>query len=165
MDLGTVKKKITDRKYTSLPQAAEEVRLVWANCMSYNADESDFYLLAKSLSKRWDEKYSKLVAEYNLDVTMGGAADEASSAKISLSDKREFAKSLYKISKEDLGKILVEVDTKCPQALTKNASEDECELNIDKLSPAVFQEMRQFVATCLEKGRGTKKKAAKRKSG
>ncbi|CAJ1924093.1 unnamed protein product [Cylindrotheca closterium] len=164
MDLGTVKKKITDRKYTSLQEAAEDVRLVWANCMTYNADESDFHLLAQSLSKRWEEKYSKLVADFNLDVTMGGT-EEGSAAKISLSDKREFAKSLYKISKEDLGKILVEVDTKCPQALLKNATEDECELNIDKLSPAVFQEMRQFVATCLDKSRGTKKKAAKRKSG
>eukprot|EP00526_Cylindrotheca_closterium_P021088 CAMPEP_0113617922 /NCGR_PEP_ID=MMETSP0017_2-20120614/9056_1 /TAXON_ID=2856 /ORGANISM="Cylindrotheca closterium" /LENGTH=205 /DNA_ID=CAMNT_0000527385 /DNA_START=222 /DNA_END=839 /DNA_ORIENTATION=+ /assembly_acc=CAM_ASM_000147 len=165
MDLATVKKNIADRKYPSLPHAAEDVRLVWTNCMSYNADGSDFFLLAKNLSKRWEEKYSKLVADYNLDANMGGAFDEANAAsKISLSDKREFAKTLYKISKEDLGKILVEVDTKCPQALTKNAGEDECELNIDKLSPAVFQEMRQFVATCLDKGRGSKKKTAKRKS-
>ena len=165
MDLGTVKKNIADRKYPTLQHAAEDVRLVWINCMTYNADGSDFFLLAKNLSKRWEEKYSKLVADFNLDVNMGDAFDEANAAsKISLNDKREFAKSLYKISKEDLGKILVEVDTKCPQALTKNATEDECELNIDKLSPAVFQEMRQFVANCLGKGQATKKKAPKRKS-
>ncbi|KAL3942996.1 MAG: hypothetical protein SGBAC_002903 [Bacillariaceae sp.] len=166
MDLGTVKKKIADRKYPSLPHAAEDVRLVWNNCMAYNQDGSDFFTLAKTLSKRWEEKYAKLVADFNLDANMGGAFDDAAAtSKISLNDKREFAKSLYKISKEDLGKILVEVDTKCPQALTKNAGEDECELNIDKLSPAVFQEMRQFVGTCLVKSQGTKKKATKRKSG
>lgn len=164
MDLGTIKKNIADRKYPSLPHAAEDVRLVWTNCMTYNQDGSDFFNLAKTLQKKWEEKYVRLVADYSLDVNMT-VEDTSPGTKVTLDDKRAFAKSLYRITKEDLGKILVEVDTKCPQALMKNASEDECELNIDKLSPAVFQELKQFVATCLSKGQGTKKKAAKRKSG
>jgi Bromodomain len=32
MDLGTIKKKIKDKKYTNIYQCAEDVRLVWRNC-------------------------------------------------------------------------------------------------------------------------------------
>lgn len=168
MDLGTVKKKIADGKYKTIANAADDVRLVWTNCMTYNADGSDFYNLAKNLNKKWEEKYSKLVADLKLGPTpMGGVLAGVDGSKISLDEKRAFAKSLYKISKEDLGKIIVEIDTKCPPAIVKNAGEDECELNIDKISPALFQELKQFVANCIGKGGAAKKKSAsgtKRKS-
>lgn len=173
MDLGTIKNKIKDRKYKSIPHAAEDVRLVWTNCMTYNADGSDFFKLAKTLNKKWEERYAKLVSDLQLDANAaaqsmsGSSADMmATSSKISLDDKRAFAKSLYKITKEDLGKILVEIDTKCPAAIVKNSAEDECELNVDKITPALFQELKQFVSTCTGKSQQVKKKASgsKRKS-
>jgi hypothetical protein len=148
MDLGTVKKKIADRKYTSLYQAAEDVRLVWSNCMTYNADDSDFFLLAKNLNKKWEEKFNKFAAEQQIDSTALSTGGATGGDKISLDDKRAFAKSLYKISKEDLGKVIVEIDTKCAGALTKNAGEDECELNVDKITPSLFTELKRFVAEC-----------------
>ena len=171
MDLGTVKKRIADRKYKSIPEAAEDVRLVWTNCMTYNADNSDFFKLAKSLSRRWEDKYSKLVTELQLDgsaLMAGGAGGPSSSGggldggdtKISLDEKRAFARSLYKINKDDLGKLIVEVDTKCPAALVKNSAEDECELNVDKLTPSLFHELRSFVATCKVSGPPSKKKSS-----
>ena len=147
MDLGTIKKNVTARKYTSIAEVAEDVRLVWTNCMTYNADGSDFFMLAKSLNKKWDEKFAKYLVDYQVE-SGNGASTATAGEKISLDDKRAFAKSLFKLSKEDLGKVIVEVDTKCPQALTKNAGEDECELNIDKIPPGLFGELRAFVASC-----------------
>lgn len=124
MDLGTVKRNINSRKYNSIPEAAEDMRLVWTNCMTYNQDGSDFFLLAKNLSKKFEEKYSKLVNELQLDVrpvssSGAGSATTGSIGVVTLDEKRSFAKALYAISKEDLGKLIVEVDHKCPAALTK----------------------------------------------
>ncbi len=147
MDLGTVKKNVTARKYNTIAEAAEDVRLVWTNCMTYNADGSDFFMLAKSLNKKWDERLAKFLADYQVE-SGNGVASNSSGEKITLEDKRAFAKSLFKLTKEDLGKVIVEVDTKCPQALTKNAGEDECELNIDKVPPVLFGELKAFVASC-----------------
>jgi hypothetical protein len=162
MDLGYIKKRIQDRKYKSLQEACEDVRLVWTNCMTYNADGSDFFKLAKSLNKRWEEKYARLLTDLQLDGSAqsapSGLADGDGASKISLDEKRAFARSLYKINKDDLGKLIVEVDTKCPAALMKNSAEDECELNVDKISPALFQELKLFVASC--KVAPTKKKSA-----
>ena len=47
MDLGTVKRKINEGKYKSLHEAGDDVRQIWKNCMTYNADGSDFYNLAE----------------------------------------------------------------------------------------------------------------------
>jgi hypothetical protein len=136
--------------------------------------------LAKNLNKKWEEKYQKLLSDLQLDVSaaaspatttpggaMGGVDASAAAAnnKISLDDKRNFARSLYKITKEDLGKLIVEVDTKCPQALTKNSHEDECELNVDKLTPALFQELKSFVSNCLKNQPAKNKKGASSSTG
>jgi len=165
MDLGTVKRNINSRKYKSIPEAAEDIRLVWTNCMTYNQDGSDFFLLAKSLSKKFEEKYSKLVNELQLDVRPAGSSGTGSAntgniGVVTLDEKRSFAKALYAISKEDLGKLIVEVDHKCPAALTKNMGEDEAELNVDKIPPALFQELKAFVTSCQKSTKkGTKRKA------
>lgn len=155
MDLGTIKKNIVDRKYKTLQEAAEDVRLVWMNCMTYNADGSDFFILAQNLNKKWQEKYKKLlddlrVKEQTTTTTTTTSSsssilDAAGNNKLTLDEKRSFAKSLYKITKEDLGKILVEIEKKCPAALVKNSAEDEVELNVDKLTAPVFVELQQFV--------------------
>eukprot|EP00585_Thalassiosira_rotula_P013225 CAMPEP_0196130176 /NCGR_PEP_ID=MMETSP0910-20130528/641_1 /TAXON_ID=49265 /ORGANISM="Thalassiosira rotula, Strain GSO102" /LENGTH=323 /DNA_ID=CAMNT_0041389429 /DNA_START=89 /DNA_END=1057 /DNA_ORIENTATION=- len=68
MDLGTIKSKLEKSKYTDASQVAHDIRLVWKNCMTYNADGSDFYRLAESYSKRFEERYAKLLDEYGEDV-------------------------------------------------------------------------------------------------
>jgi len=172
MDLGTIKRNIAARKYKSIPDAAEDIRLVWTNCMTYNQDGSDFFLLAKNLSKKFEEKYSKLVNDLQLDIRPAGGSggDTASNSNngvVTLDEKRSFARGLYQISKEDLGKLIVEVDHKCPAAITKNMGEDEAELNVDKIPAALFQELKSFVANCHKttpSSTTTTKKGSKRKA-
>ena len=47
MDLSLVKRRVNEGKYESIHEAADDVRLIWKNCMTYNADGSDFYNLAQ----------------------------------------------------------------------------------------------------------------------
>lgn len=149
MDLGTIKKNIVDRKYKTLVEANDDVRLVWQNCMTYNADGSDFFILAQGLNKKWMEKWRKLLEDFNVEVSAASsalpAAAGANNNKLSLDEKRSFAKSLYKISKEDLGRVLVEIEKKHPAALVRNSAEDEVELNVDKLPSSLFAELQQFI--------------------
>jgi hypothetical protein len=41
MDLGTVREKLDKKEYGSVAEVAADVRLVWSNCMRYNADGSE----------------------------------------------------------------------------------------------------------------------------
>ena len=74
MDLGTIKKKLDKNKYNDASEVAEDVRLVWKNCMTYNADGSDFYNLAESFSKRFEERFLKIMEEFGEDVVCGNVA-------------------------------------------------------------------------------------------
>jgi hypothetical protein len=63
MDLGTVKRKLDRGVYTTAFAVAQDIRLVWSNCMSYNAEGSDFWLLAKAFSRRFEDRYRKIVRD------------------------------------------------------------------------------------------------------
>ena len=69
------------------------------------------------------------------------------------------------LSKEDVGMVLVELDQKCPQAVIKNAAEDEYELNVDKITGPVFTELTAFISTAIahnnKKKKGTSNKKQK----
>ncbi len=68
MDLGTIKKKLKKGRYIDASSVANDIRLVWTNCMTYNDDGSDFYRLAQSYSKRFEERFQKLVDEFGEEV-------------------------------------------------------------------------------------------------
>lgn len=71
MDLGTIEKKLAKGKYKCAGEVAEDIRLVWKNCKTYNADGSDFYLLAENFSEMFEEEWGKLVKEFGEGVVWG----------------------------------------------------------------------------------------------
>ncbi|GKY95965.1 hypothetical protein MPSEU_000557000 [Mayamaea pseudoterrestris] len=163
MDLGTVKTKLRGKQYKTIFEVGHDVRLIWKNCMTYNQDGSDFHKLADVLSKKWDEKYNKLLGEMALstssDPTIAAAGKDVSGNSTTLiKDRQAFARSLYNITKEELGKVLVELEQKCPSSITRNAQEDEVELNVDKISAHLLMELQTFVSSCGQKAK--KKKVA-----
>lgn len=140
MDLGTVKRKLEKQQYDDIEECAQDIRLIWNNCKTYNADGSDFYLLAESLSKRFEERYSKILADYDasFETPSSNHADGSSHSKNSrkkrgkqneedkknaastdanLDVKMSFASKLFQLSGMELGHVLKIIDLKCPQAL------------------------------------------------
>jgi hypothetical protein len=128
--------------------------------MTYNAEGSDFHHLAQTLSYKFEDKYKKLLTDFMIEDKPSDSV--ISSGTVSLEEKKVFAKLLYKISKEDVGKIIVDVDTRCPAALSKNVSETEAELNVDKIPVGIFRELMAF-AVNASKTVTTTKKVAKKK--
>jgi hypothetical protein len=63
MDLGTVKRNLERKQYQNAKECAQDIRQIWVNCKTYNADESDFYQLADNFSKKFEERYAKIQRE------------------------------------------------------------------------------------------------------
>ena len=117
------------------------------------------------MAKKFEEKFEKLCAQNDV----GGYSGEGGLIEEpTLEDKRSFAKCLYKISKEELGKVITDLETKCPKALIKNSAEDEVEINVDNITPMAFREVVDYVNSCggtnasTSSGGGRKKKSNKR---
>ncbi|KAG7337073.1 bromodomain containing protein [Nitzschia inconspicua] len=160
MDLGTIKKNLKAKKYSNVADVAHDVRLIWSNCMTYNANGSDFYELANVLNLKFEEKYKKLLTDFMIEDKPSDNVD--TSGSVTMEEKKAFAKLLYKLSKEDVGKIIVDVDTRCPSALTKNMSETEAELNVDKIPVGIFRELMAFAVNASKTSTSTKKVSKKK---
>lgn len=63
MDLGTVRRQMDAKDgtgYKNVRDIYEDVRLVFNNAMTYNDDQSDVHLMAKTLSRKFEEKWKTL---------------------------------------------------------------------------------------------------------
>lgn len=101
--------------------------------MTYNADGSEYYLIAQSLKKIFEEKYAKMVKEEGAGEAGARfrgvelcAADIHTPLPVRLSeesldlarpptlvDKKMFSQNIYNVSAEDLGKIVQILDQRC----------------------------------------------------
>ena len=142
MDLGTVKKKLERGQYSNAAECAADIRLIWDNCKLYNQQGSDFHLLAESFSRRFEDRYKKVCAEYDTGEgasaggkvgkkspapgTSGGAKSSrgrgsnmspAPSGPITLDARVALGAKIFKLSGMELGHCLNIIELRCPEAL------------------------------------------------
>ncbi|PSS16372.1 Transcription factor like [Actinidia chinensis var. chinensis] len=67
MDLGTVKSRLSKNWYKSPREFAEDVRLTFRNAMTYNPKGQDVHVMADEMLKMFEDKWTALESEYNLD--------------------------------------------------------------------------------------------------
>jgi Bromodomain len=60
MDLGTVKRKLERHEYSTAAECGYDIKLIWRNCQKYNAEGSEFWILAKSFIRRFEDLFRKV---------------------------------------------------------------------------------------------------------
>jgi len=169
MDLGTVKRKLERNQYKNASECADDIRLIWKNCKTYNADGSDYYLLAETFSRRFEDRYKKIRNEFDT----GDNHDKGSSSHVSSSAasnhstskssngaassdnngtnnskhspnlelRTQFGSSLYRLSGIELGHVIQVLDLRCPHALETPCAASACDaLNNGKRKRTVEDE-------------------------
>ena len=159
MALTDVKAKLTAGQYRNPVECAEDVNLIWQNCMTYNMDGSEFYKLANKFRKAFQEQFTK--------VKQSNDAEEARNAVVdldrqpTLDEQTQFAHNIYMIKSEELGEVITKLDESCPTALDKKQPDkDELEINIDGIDPRTFHLLDRLIRGFLP---DTAKKAKKKK--
>lgn len=66
MDLGTIKRKIERKQYNTAWECASDIKLVWSNCMSYNAEGSELWVIAKAFNRKFEDKFRKIKQEFDV---------------------------------------------------------------------------------------------------
>lgn len=62
MDFGTIKTKLEGHEYVDVDEFANDVKLVFDNCWSYNEAGSDIYNMATTLAQFFEKQYRQLRA-------------------------------------------------------------------------------------------------------
>lgn len=160
MDLGTIKAKLDRNEYNRVEDAAADMRLVWTNCMTYNQDGSEYYQLADTFARKFEEKYAQI---RRAGSTSSSANDPERIP--SLDEKIQLSYDFFKIETTELGRVLTIIEDRCPSGLNKKDAEDEVIVNIDALTPSCFHEVVAFVKACTSSsGTSDASKAAKKRS-
>lgn len=71
MDFGTIRRKMDAKDatgYKNVCDICEDVRLVFKNAVTYNDDQSDVHVMAKTLSQKFEEKWKTLWPKVNEEV-------------------------------------------------------------------------------------------------
>eukprot|EP01038_Epipyxis_sp_PR26KG_P014014 gene14014-18795_t len=136
MDFQTLKAKFESREYRRLEDAANDVRQIFINAITYNAPGSRVYSNAKALSDFFEQNWANVVKD---DVDRPPTTD----AMV------EFAEKSHRLSPEDLGKMLKILDNNCPNCLIKKFDSNEVEVNVDLISGRAFREASNYVNECL----------------
>ena len=182
MDLGTVKRRLERGNYSTTHQVAEDIRLVWKNCMSYNADGSDFWLLAKSYARRFEDRYRKIRQEYDVgegidgkDKEKGSTPKSSSKSSSSSSSKAEvsspasvalptekptldararFGSNLFLLSGVELGHVITTCELECSEALeTCGNDRNKIEINVDAIPTDIFANLNTYVTQKVGAGK------------
>uniref|UniRef100_A0A2P2LUG4 Bromo domain-containing protein n=1 Tax=Rhizophora mucronata TaxID=61149 RepID=A0A2P2LUG4_RHIMU len=72
MDFGTIKNKMEakcDTGYKNVREICADVRLVFKNAMKYNDERSDVHVMAKTLLRKFEEKWLLLLPQVTEEVT------------------------------------------------------------------------------------------------
>lgn len=150
MDLGTVKRKLERHQYATAHECAQDIRLIWKNCLTYNADGSDFWLLAKNFSRRFEDRYKKIKAEFDVGEDIRDGTPELDSktntreGAITLDTKAQLASRIFLLSGLELAHVMTTIENHCPQALEQVGDSAHIEINIDELDKKTFAELEKY---------------------
>eukprot|EP01035_Chromulina_nebulosa_P018892 gene18892-24688_t len=141
MDLGTVRKRIETNYYEDVDGIANDIRLIWTNCMLYNRDGSEYYHLADSFSRAFEDAYAALrkLEDSKSDSNRVPSVDE----------RIQLSYDIFKLDNKEMAHVLTILQQNCPSALSHKASVDEVLINIDAFPPNIFHEINNFTQGCI----------------
>mmetsp|Transcript_3179 Transcript_3179/g.4077 ORF Transcript_3179/g.4077 Transcript_3179/m.4077 type:complete len:205 (+) Transcript_3179:252-866(+) len=143
MDLGTVRSKLKAGSYHDVQECAEDIRLIWKNCMAYNEDGSEVYLMAERMGQNFEELFS------GLDFNRNPSNEE----------RHKFSRDMYKLDPEQLGFLIGQLHNKCAQAIETLETSEELEVNIDVIDASTFWELDKYMRGIIgDDGPPTKKR-------
>ena len=152
-NVGTVRARLESGYYKKIDDAANDVRLIWTNCMLYNTDGSEYYHLADRFAQAFESAYTAL---RKLD-----DSNNDSSRIPTIDEKMILSYDIFKIDNKEMAKVLTMIEVDCPEALSrKNSSDNDILVNFDALTPTCFHEVNKFVQSCVISNVAGKKKPA-----
>ncbi len=186
MDLNTIHTKLCLKKYRTVYDFANDVRLIWKNCFTYNQEGSDVHNYAKTLSNMFDQEFQKIEASvasdiYDLPLATSSELDLVDSKdysrrkatpkmkktalievrEMSYEEKKELSENIGKLDHAASNKVVEMIVAKTPKQQT---ADDEIEIDLDLLDTVTLRELEKFVNVQLRKQKKAEEIRAKKEA-
>ena len=124
-----------------MDEAADDVRRIWANCMLYNTEGSDFHRLAKRL----ESKFEDIFAEAYRAGEAPARRELDPDAVASVPARQLLTRNILRLSNAERGKLIRFVERHWPSAARRCPGEGDVLLNLDNLPQQGFHELSGYV--------------------
>jgi hypothetical protein len=192
MDLGSVEKKLLNNEYENIQEFADDVNLVWQNCMTYNQPDSDVVRMAEELKRIFAEKWAKLKSDietgsFNEPAPKSPVPSEVAkpsprptaaasrpqrpkkapsvqdARQMSWDEKKRLSTNIGALPADKLQRVVDIIQSRAPKASSK-ANEMEIEIDLDKLDAVTLRTLEKFVKSALSSKKKSSSKKAKPKT-
>lgn len=154
MDLGTIKDKLINNKYTTIYEVISDVELVWDNCRKYNVQSSEickmachcekvfkkalerFYRGNKSLASKFLKKKEESEIKENEEPNELEA--------LTMNEKISLAKRIRSLSNEGLSSLIRYVIKENPKIL-EDVDSENLQLKIDLITKKSYNEIIEVI--------------------
>ncbi|GBG31694.1 Bromodomain-containing protein 8 [Hondaea fermentalgiana] len=160
MDLSTIKANLDKNKYSSFDDFVRHMRLIWSNCMAYNADGSDLYKVALKLKRKFDRDLSR--AAKKLDPTGANSSSNNNNGATpnrskygktpSQAEVADFCRLIYEIDEVQLGELIINIEETCESALRKRSS-DDVDILVDRIDVSNFRRLETMLKQFTEQNK------------
>ncbi|GLU08576.1 hypothetical protein SLE2022_254820 [Rubroshorea leprosula] len=150
MDFSTIKNKMDGNEYKNVREIYADVRLVFKNAMKYNDERNDVHVMAKSLLKKFEEKWLQLLPKVAEEEKRREEEEAKAQIDLKLSQEvvhanmaRELSQELFEVDMQ-LEKLRQTIVQQC----RKMSTEEKKKLGtaIPRLSPEDLSEALEIVA-------------------
>lgn len=149
MDFSTIQRKMEGKDgtyYTSVREICSDVRLIFANAMTYNDDQNVIHLMAKSLLEKFEEKWLQFLPkveneekrqkeEESKGIVATNTSRDAAIAKLAKDTDDELSQINNQL--EDLRKMVVQRCRKMTTDEKRKLGAGLCHLSPDDLNKAL----------------------------
>ncbi len=163
MDLGTVKMKLKDKKYTSIKNFNDDISLIWTNCKSYNIPRSPIYSNAVHCEKKFKFlmerkfRYSNK-KKPNFDTIPPTKEKPINKVQeLSIPQKLALIDALRQLSNEELTQVVKFIISKNPKVI-EDINDDFSKFSVDLLNNEIYYEIMDIIQNFLKKEKRSVKK-------
>lgn len=152
MDLGTVKTKLKDNKYSTFKDFLSDIDLIWTNCKTYNMAGSEIVRMAihcEKVFKKQMEKQFKNYTGVKERVLKNAIKDEVNENGLNLDQKMNLAEKIRVLSNEGLTQVVNLIKKECPKGI-EDIDSEKLQIKIDLLDHKTYLLLLETIENCLK---------------
>lgn len=155
MDLGTVKKNLTDGKYPSFKEFLADVDLIWSNCRTYNMAGSGICKMATHCEKSFKKQMEKSFKNYNNKTTASKEAEPQNinannESELTMNQKVNLTDRIRNLSNEGIAKVVNLIKKDCPRGI-EDIDSEKLQIKLDLLDLSTYTNLMNLIENSLKK--------------
>lgn len=145
MDLGSVRRKLSNKGYTSIYDFNEDMQLVWNNAQLYNQPGSPIHEIAVLFQNMWQEKFERLQLILRTSEDLH-------------KEKHQFLEILKKLNPDQLGHVVDMIQKQCGRAISQNEGTEHIQIEVNDLDVKTLRMLLQYCENCHDQVSKKKKR-------